>query len=1831
MLDNSISLRLIPAGLITGAKIAGNTIANGNIAPLAISVDKIQDNAISAIKIADGSVTSGKLADLAVVASKVGFSLSGGNMVPNSSFEVDSDSDGWPDYWSVYLTNTPKAGSPALSTNAFNGNKSFTFLSDGTTASPRVILSSGRPFVPTNQKAIVTAYINAPNGISITLQAKGFAAASGGSETYQYGNTTTTATGTWLRVRLDITGNATGNYVGVVVGMANTPALDTRIYIDCVQLEYGDLPSSWAPKADEILPGTVGSTELAANSVIAAKIAAGAVVAGKIAADAVTSNEIAANSVIAGKIAANAVVAGSIAADAVTTNTIAANAITATKIAADAIAANNIQAGAVTAGKLAANSVTAGNIAANAVTAGAIVAGAVTANELAANAVTAGKIATNAVAAANVQAGSINASKLAIYPGATLRASVGGSYATVNDDLSLSLPSSGVNSTDGRWLMDDTRQHQGSETPVLTFTMTGYGFAESRGIVFGIASPFATSGQAGILIWRTPSTSAVQFYAVDGVGVYPLIKTVNVSKALTTTPEALGVQWYNTMTSDNIRCRVYLDGVEVASLTAAEAATAARNSAMSGYAGVLLPNTSVKLVNIDLTGGSTTIIADGTISTAKVQADAIAAGKIAANAVGAREIAANSITAKQLTIVDFDNLWPNPDGSTLKKPSGWTGAADDAQFQWAAVVADSPSGYAHHLVSTGTEVDAAIILPVKPNDEFYVEATCRKVAGGTVAGMYYHWYDNTYPAGGAAFGGGTLFNAPDTTFTFESASVPAAPSNAAYLKIYFFAINATADFTRAYLRRKNVGNMIVDGAITANKIFTNAITSDKILAGAVVADKIYAGAITADKIATGAITADKIGANEITADKIIMASRGSALNDDPSFSDASAWHTYQGSFSIVQLNDGKAGLNALASTSLNTWVHAAKFIDVDRTKVYRIRCWARRTGPAADGTFYLAVVLLDANSTNISVDGAWWYYPFSTSTLPTDGSWQEFIAVFGNGQTRQFPSNGVRMSPGVILNYTGSVVGMQVQDLRVEEVIPASLIVDGTITGDKVAANSITATNLILANFDNLVPNPTSEQRGGQWPAGSIEASGLVSGGVGYDGSDKARWVSTSGTATLPVTGWIPVAVGDKFYFEAMRKCSDASSDGYISLDYYSSEGSGWVAGTASSPVGAGAGYTSYHNVSLSSTVPSGARFARAHIQCLAGGVWFDNLYLRRKSDANLIVDGSITADKLYAGGITTEQLTVTSFENSWPNGNSEIAPPPGVTYTAWNGATAESLILGGEFGLWYDGGTGSNYGHSGNKCRVIHIYVANNRNLNHYIHVQPGEIYTFSAWFCPITLSGGGARLEAVFMDAQGGYLSTTQSNSGQWVVSTLVSTTGSWQQRTLTLTAPPGAVKLRAALCYYGANGEECKVDDIILKRMSDGTLIVDGSIIADKIAAGAISTKLATGDVIKTSNFDANWTYASGSGDDKIYPERTAGYYAAAGAQMSNGSTPMYVGPGGMRIGRWLVDEIAVRSGTGIEKPAGQSYVFYRGNSTGAPLIYDATNGDRIGIIQWSGDRPGTSTSFFSWDLQLQPKVITDNLDALRYLEIEIWSSTTVKRDTIFVPIPDRAYGSTSIASSLNYSRVRIDWQFFQTSTQLGHAIPGNFSGYLRIKAWNAYGYSATRDFQSTATIGGAMTAGAYTLGGSSGGGSGGGVGDCPTPDCLILMADGTQKRAIDLVVGDLILGRDDIDPAHTDNRPYPVTDVRLSRNNTLTLQLVSGSSERYSYNHRFLVGDQWKPLVSLKPDDLIVTPYGHETVKAVKPGRANDVVVKITTGCSTYFAGAGRTLQHNVKPS
>lgn len=361
--------------------------AGGHLATTGkIGTADLNDLIVTAGKLADGSITGPKLAVGSVDAAKLALEMGGGNLLSNSSFEVDSDANGLSDSWTSYTAGTTGAITNLMTSSAVRGSLAqrvqAAALAAGTGNHAGVSQTLfGTTLVYGSRKMVLSAYVAASIGRTAVVELA-WLDASG----VLISSATATATGTGNFQRLVVSATTASNAARVraLIYVRNGAGALAEIVVDAAQLEFGDVATAYAPRPDELLPNVVVNANIAADAVQALQIAAGAVTAAKTTIAAIDSGtgNLTANSVTAGTIQAGAVVAGKIATDAVVAANILAGSITTAKIAAGAVTANEISANAVTSGKIAAGAIVAGKIAAGAVGATEIAAGAITTNKL---------------------------------------------------------------------------------------------------------------------------------------------------------------------------------------------------------------------------------------------------------------------------------------------------------------------------------------------------------------------------------------------------------------------------------------------------------------------------------------------------------------------------------------------------------------------------------------------------------------------------------------------------------------------------------------------------------------------------------------------------------------------------------------------------------------------------------------------------------------------------------------------------------------------------------------------------------------------------------------------------------------------------------------------------------------------------------------------------------------------------------------------------------------------------------------------------------------------------------------------------------------------------------------------------------------------------------------------------------------------------------------------------------------------------------------------------------------------------------------------------------
>lgn len=340
----------IQAGTITGDRIAASTITGDRIAASTITSDKISVSSLSSLSSNMGSITAGTIQGATIqtagsgsrvvmdsagikgyaldgttvnfkfdtgtgIATVTGIVIAqsgssvvasalppigGGNLIPDSSFESTAPAT---DRWSLTLVTITKSTAQAR-----YGAKSLQVTRSSGTDPYAVHQVNGATLNTVKGKAVVvTAWVYVPAATSglvgggidrSVLIYDGSAAV----ET----TITNVPRDTWTRITLKMTVSASaGSFEVRLYNPFNTGV----VYYDGIQLELGEVATAYAPQPDEILPETVGTTELQALAVTAAKIAANTITASQIAAGTITATQIAAGGITSSVIAAGAITA----------------------------------------------------------------------------------------------------------------------------------------------------------------------------------------------------------------------------------------------------------------------------------------------------------------------------------------------------------------------------------------------------------------------------------------------------------------------------------------------------------------------------------------------------------------------------------------------------------------------------------------------------------------------------------------------------------------------------------------------------------------------------------------------------------------------------------------------------------------------------------------------------------------------------------------------------------------------------------------------------------------------------------------------------------------------------------------------------------------------------------------------------------------------------------------------------------------------------------------------------------------------------------------------------------------------------------------------------------------------------------------------------------------------------------------------------------------------------------------------------------------------------------------------------------------------------------
>ena len=504
-------------------------------------------------------------------------------------------------------------------------------------------------------------------------------------------------------------------------------------------------------------------------------------------------------------------------------------------------------------------------------------------------------------------------------------------------------------------------------------------------------------------------------------------------------------------------------------------------------------------------------LAANAVTATKIAADAVVAGKIAADAITAREIQADAITASEIA-ADAVTATEIAAGSVIAGKIG-ANAVTATTIAADAVTAGKIAADA----ITAREIQADAI-------------TASEIAADAVTA--------TEIAAGSVIAGKIGANAVTAT-TIAADAVTAGKIAADAItarEIAADAVTATEikalSITAAHIATDTItANQIAADAITATELKAGAVVAGKIAADAVTANEIAANAVTASEIASNAVTAIKIQALTITGDKVAantIAATKLTLSDltnyapDGDFSDPlfQQWDPGTPAHFVRVAPAGELPYGEI-TTATNRASFMHNYHDFECAPGDQFYVKAEVYTPAQTDTLQLnfAVEMFDKAGTSLLWNGLDEAIPVAPNT-----PWTKL-----EGTIKVANANCVRaIFNAYVTQTTTNGQKMRIRQIQVRKKNAAKLIVDGTIKGQFLEANTITADQIDVGALtgDLLAAEVVM---GGVVRAGDLDDDGLIISGYSEMGSRGIYTVDDKGETIF----YAPTASTDGAFLKA--------------------------------------------------------------------------------------------------------------------------------------------------------------------------------------------------------------------------------------------------------------------------------------------------------------------------------------------------------------------------------------------------------------------------------------------------------------------------------------------------------------------------------------------------------------------------------------------------------------------------------------------------------------------------------------------------------------------------
>lgn len=468
------------------------------------------------------------------------------------------------------------------------------------------------------------------------------------------------------------------------------------------------------------------------------------------------------------------------------------------------------------------------------------------------------------------------------------------------------------------------------------------------------------------------------------------------------------------------------------------------------------------------------------------------------------------------------------------------------------------------------------------------------------------------------------------------------------------------------------------------------------------------------KATVGELDGIYVKAKTLTADKLIV-SRGANLHPDPQVEDPTGWGTVTGV--TVDPANGRTGkgsiLIATGSTQNGIYYGQAATLNPRRPRIvaggtYRLGAWVFTSADAPVGSLQLyGRVYADTGTSNTLLFNVLGQEAYNKAIIPAN-TWTWLEGMVSVPATTSY----LNFVTGVFKQTTFTTGTVRFSDMSIQQAMAGELIVDGTITGNKVAADAITARNIVVGDFANLaIGSDFEDATAVPWTLASLHTISTAQSKSGTSSLRLAPVADVAAPAKSTFTADLRVREGEQWSFR-MFAYIDATFNGTANSKLRISD-------QTNTPV---LGALIYNAITRSAwgsvplelvvTVPTGATSLRVELwnDSTTGYAYIDDIQIRRMSEASLIQNlgvekltastasmGQAVIDKLWTDVVRSKKITtdmlVVAGENmvwnglgengdntSWSLWNFDAADKPPATFGSFDGGnvtTAKSLANG--------------------------------------------------------------------------------------------------------------------------------------------------------------------------------------------------------------------------------------------------------------------------------------------------------------------------------------------------------------------------------------------------------------------------------------------------------------------------------------------------------------------------------------------------------------------------